>query len=351
MNMISETSASPSIGDDVVHVALSLYDPAGTYSRHAGVVIASILANTSNPVCFHILHDETLTVENRKKLEETYNGNVAECAGCQSPDVAGIHFVDMSDMETHNDVDLDEMGGIFSRGTIYRLCIPEVLNNIKSVIYLDCDLVVNLDIVDLWTKTTCGQDYILAGVREDNSSSEPDSTVPRELIKTNSAGLTLERYINAGVLIMNLEKLRDEYAEKGNLCVRAAEYIRRNKPQCPDQDFLNAEYIGRILFIDKMYNTVPVEDYEDVFNVKMIFHFFSKGKPWNLVRGSNADMLYWKYLTYTPWKEELIESFYKAATNDEFYHRHSNACISRLKKQLKNNIKNIKRIFRKSDSI
>lgn len=57
----------------MIHIALSVYDPKGTYSRHAGVVMASVLRNTDATVCFHILHDETLTKENRRRLEETAN--------------------------------------------------------------------------------------------------------------------------------------------------------------------------------------------------------------------------------------------------------------------------------------
>ena len=44
-----------------VHVVLAVYDPKGTYSQHAGVVMTSIFENTQSPVGVHILHDETLT--------------------------------------------------------------------------------------------------------------------------------------------------------------------------------------------------------------------------------------------------------------------------------------------------
>ena len=39
-----------------VHVALAVYDPTGTYSQHAGVVMTSIFENTKSPVVVHVLH-------------------------------------------------------------------------------------------------------------------------------------------------------------------------------------------------------------------------------------------------------------------------------------------------------
>lgn len=327
----------------MIHVALSLYDKNGTYARHAGVLIASILRNTTEAICFHILCDDTLTEVNRRKLEETYASNAQNKNG-------SIRFVDMYGyLEQYQDVDLDAIGGIFTRGALYRLCLPEALADVDEVIYLDCDIVVNLDINLLWNERLrdgAKDKYILAGVRE-YQLPEPKSFVPRETIKTDKFGLSNDRYINSGVLLMNLEKIRSEYAVKNSLLARTVSYLAKHKAPYPDQDFLNAEYINMTLYVDGKYNEPPIEDYEDVFNVEKIFHFYAKGKPWNLIRGSNADMLYWTNLTYTPWRGELIESFYKAASEGEFYHRHSRACVERLIKQLKNNIRAMRRLFKK----
>ena len=64
--------------NDVVHVVLGVYDPSGTYSRHAGVVMASIFEKTRSSVCVHILHDRTLTDENRDKLQRVADAYAQE---------------------------------------------------------------------------------------------------------------------------------------------------------------------------------------------------------------------------------------------------------------------------------
>ncbi len=50
---------------------MSVYDPKGTYSQNAGVTMTSIFENTNHPVIIHLLHDETLTQDNRQKFLNT----------------------------------------------------------------------------------------------------------------------------------------------------------------------------------------------------------------------------------------------------------------------------------------
>lgn len=323
-----------------VNIALTIFDPSGTYARHAGVVIASVLHNAKVPVHFYILHDETLTSINRGKLQETYDGNSSINGG-------RMYFVDISDYFVgYRTTDVDEMCLRFTRGSLYRLCLHEVLSELQNVIYLDCDIVVNLDIDGLW------HDYMqdggrrtICGVYGNRGSSNPDITVPRNEIKTDWRGLNRERYINSGVLVLNLGRLRAKY-ESGAMLKDAVAYVKRCRPKTPDQDFINAEFVGDILYADPKYNFAPDRIYKDVFSLERIWHFYLKGKPWQMVTVSNADMLYWRYLLLTPWRDEIVESFYSAAVNDLYYHRHSSDCINRLLHRLADNIKNMKRIFR-----
>ena len=58
-------------GKDVIHVALSIHYTKGTYSPHAGVVMVSIFERTQSAVLVHILHDDTLSPDNRAMFAET----------------------------------------------------------------------------------------------------------------------------------------------------------------------------------------------------------------------------------------------------------------------------------------
>ena len=105
----------------MIHIALSVYDPKGTYSRHAGVVAASVLSNTDEDVCFHILHDETLTDENKRRLEETVSKSLSKSSGTGH---GMIDFVDVSNAFSRvNDVDMEKISLRFTRGAGVRLVL------------------------------------------------------------------------------------------------------------------------------------------------------------------------------------------------------------------------------------
>lgn len=322
---------------EVIDVALSIYDPKGSYSRNAGVVMVSLLMNTDAAVSFHILHDETLSEENRMMLEKT---------ALLAPSKSGvacrreIDFINVSDcFDNITKVDIDELCGICSRGCLYRLAMPELLPEIKEVLYFDCDIVVALDVEALWNTRLYERGYALAGVLDDVYRPLPELKTTKAAIKTDGRGLMRERYINSGVLLMNLEKMRREAGEKGTLLKRAAKYFDRFLPFLPDQDFLNAEYLGDIVYLDVKYNTdSKIDHFDKVFSIERIWHFSGRTKPWVAYTGSNADMLYWHYLSLTPWKDSVIETMFRALTNEKYCHRHSRDCIQRLKAQLKENI-------------
>ena len=271
---------------------------------------------------------------------ETFETNALNKTG-------GMRFIDISScFDEYRTPEVDEMCFRFTRGTLYRLCLHEVLKDIRSVIYLDCDIVATLDIADLWHEyIKDGGMHTVCGVYGNRGTSNPDRTVSRNKIKTDWRGLNRERYINAGVLVLNLDRMRTKYGS-GEMLKNAVVYTKRCHPKTPDQDFINAEFLGDILYADPKYNFAPDKNYDDVFSLERIWHFYLKGKPWQMVTGSNADMLYWRCLMLTPWRDEIVESFYSAAVNNLYYHRHSSDCINRLTRRFVENIKSLRRIFK-----
>ena len=86
----------------------------------------------------------------------------------------------------------------------YRLFIPKLLPDEKKAIYLDADIIVNLDITELWQ--TDLENHPLAVVLESE-----DGAIPARYSKLVIEGFVKgENYFNSGVLLMNLEVLREE---------------------------------------------------------------------------------------------------------------------------------------------
>lgn len=63
----------------MIHVCYGLYDKDGRYSKFAGTSVCSMFENTKSEVTVHILHDNTLTADNRDKfliLAKRYNQTI-----------------------------------------------------------------------------------------------------------------------------------------------------------------------------------------------------------------------------------------------------------------------------------
>ena len=80
--------------------------------------------------------------------------------------------------------------------TYYRLKLASLLPDVSKIIYLDCDIIVNSDISELFDVNM--DECLVAGVRDIN----------RRMLKINP------KYVNAGVLLLNLDMWRKENFEQ-----------------------------------------------------------------------------------------------------------------------------------------
>ena len=119
-----------------INVCLACDD---NYSKYAGVTIASILVNAAenDELEFYIL-DGGITQDNKSKLLSLRN--IREGA---------INFVKI-DNEMFNDYLNIKTHDYIAIPTYYRLKLPTLLPNVSRVIYLDCDVVVNTSLNDLF---------------------------------------------------------------------------------------------------------------------------------------------------------------------------------------------------------
>ena len=274
----------PVLDEDVIHIGFGLHDKDGHYSVWVGTVMQSIIEHTDSRICFHILHDETLSNENKRKLKR-----VAK----QKSNSIKLHYVDTSIFD-----DVKDRLHTFTVGTMFRLMLPEMLPNLNKIIYLDADIFVNIDIKELWDIDT--SDVCVAGVKDywvANYAWNP-YPVQKELVNRDS-------YINAGVLVLNLNKIRS-YC---NMKEKTLEYLIENpESNLFDQDALNVVYKNSIKTIDSKWNTfvgVVREQNRDKLN-DCLFHFV--GNFLILYSESKIDKEYFKVISRTPWADYEIEN-------------------------------------------
>lgn len=267
----------PALDEDVIHIGFGLHDKDGHYSVWVGTVMQSILEHTDSRICFHILHDETLSTANKYKLEMVAHNGSSKIE---------FHKIDEDDFSAVK----DQMSR-FTIGTMFRCSLPGLLPDLNRIIYLDADLFVNRDIKELWDVDI--REYCLAGVVDEGVAVH---NYPRILNKYPE--IKKESYFNAGVLYMNLKKIR----EFGNLKKLVLDFLIENpEADLPDQDALNVLFHNKVLYLDGSWNQFVYLHRKD--NVekldKAIFHYAATLLM--LYLHSQIDLEYFRVICRTPW--------------------------------------------------
>lgn len=292
--------------EDIIHIGFGLHDKTGHYSVWVGTVMQSILEHTDSRICFHILHDETLSIDNKYKLEKVARSGSS---------IIEFHKIDENDFSV-----VKNQMSRFTIGTMFRCSLPELLPNLNRIIYLDADLFVNRDIKELWDVDIC--EYCLAGVADEGVDIH---NYPKILNKY--PGIKKESYFNAGVLYMNLKKLR----EFGNLKKLVVDFLVENpEVGLPDQDALNVIFHNKVLYLDGSWNRFVFMHRKD--NVekldKAIFHYVAALLM--LYSHSQIDLEYFRTICRTPWIDyEMYHQFEQCfdRMNDRVYQYQNMLCL------------------------
>ena len=310
----------------MIHVCLSLYDKNGHYSKFTGVSIASILENTNSPVTVHLLHDSTLNQKNRDKFNRLVGNyeNVMHRGG-------GIDFLNVEELCSDKINDLKNempymMTGRFSLATFYRLFIPELLNDeVHKAIYLDSDIFVNLDIKELWD--TDIEKNFLAASPEILQEQNPDQFMPPPC---RDNVVQPKNYFNAGVLLLNLTKLRSIK----NLAGEGAKILKEHPTyrEYSDQEILNFMFAENAVHLPAKFNTqVRRERAKGNFHIeRKIYHYLggSMGEGLTLNTADVFNRLWFNVFVRTPWFDfDLLENIQTGVQNflDNLQYRHLNA--------------------------
>lgn len=265
------------------------------YAPFLSVALNSAIKNSSKDRKYKaiILYQE-LSEENRKKLVSLKTDNFS------------IEFVPMeSGLESITDRMSNRLRCDYFTLTIYfRLFIPKMFPEYDKGIYIDSDVVLTSDIAKLF-ETDIGDNYIAACTDLSVADVPP-------LVKymEQAVGVKAKEYINSGVLLMNLKKLREVKIDEHFL-----ELLNTYHFDCiaPDQDYLNAICNGNIYYIDEIWDTMPNENKSPLENAKLI-HYNLFSKPW-CYDDIQYGEIFWDYAEDSGYIDEI--KAYKAGYSDE----------------------------------
>ena len=230
-------------------------DESGRFSKYPATSMVSIFENTNSKITIHLIHDSTLTESNREKLIDLV-----------SMYDQSIQFYNLDEIFPERIANLkskyDEISNLYhwAFGAMYRLLAPELIDASK-IIYFDTDIIVNLDIEELWNIDL--KNFPIAAKPEidaiPNIEAIPDEI---DIFKTNPKKICdvlnlvkHENYFGSAVLVMNLDLIRQIFSEENTTLIDVSFAILQKYPlEYPDQDALNFLFSESYLHLPAKYN-------------------------------------------------------------------------------------------------
>ena len=257
------------------------------YAPWLAVAIRSITQNSSPRYNYHIivLH-ENLSEGHRQRI--------------QALSAPGFEVELIPMQEKFEGIESDFIGNklradYFTLTIYFRLFIPDMFPQYSRGIYLDSDIVVPGDLARLY-ETNLGDNLI--GACPDFSIQEvkPLTDYVEKAVGVDRA----IEYINSGILLMNLEKLRQV-----QLGQRFLELLNKYHFDCiaPDQDYLNALCKGKIKFLPEEWDAMPNDHKPELPNPQII-HYNLFAKPWCYDNIQYADY-FWYYAASSGYEEVI----------------------------------------------
>lgn len=275
----------------MIHVCFCFSDKTERYSKFVGTSMLSIFENTSSPVTVHILHDNTLSQDNRNKLLTLVKSRnqLVKFYNIESlcaDKLAAIKKFFPSINKTR-----------YTFGAFYRLFIPTVLPaDVSKAIYLDGDIIVTLDINELW-QIELGEKIFGVVTEAENKVNAASFFI---LCRNNV--LKAEDYFNSGVILMNLDALRTSESTM----TKGIHFLVENSTynQFPYQDVLNYCFATQTLKLPLKFNML-VKNWRKI-NLeenKAIYHY-AGGKSFGLNMRDQFHKLWMSYFVRTPFLDE-----------------------------------------------
>lgn len=209
------------------------------YAMPLGITLFSALDHLESDldVKLHIL-DGGIEPENRSRIEAVVR---------QADPAANFHW---SGVDTSVFADFPT-SQYLTPAAYLRLLIPDLVSDdVDKAIYLDGDLLVEANLGNLWRTDLDG--HSVGAVR---SIGSPFVSMVRELRECDALDLPPRHpYFNAGVLLINVAKWREE-----NITEQILDFISRH-PECigfADQDGLNAVLAHDWKALDLKWNVTP----------------------------------------------------------------------------------------------
>ncbi|MGH1486224.1 MAG: glycosyltransferase family 8 protein [Cellvibrionaceae bacterium] len=267
----------------MIHIAASSDN---NYAQHVGVMMQSLLSNTSTPeqVQIHLISNEIS------------DNNLQKLSLCADKFSASLNIIPANNQQYDNLPTLR-----YGTSAYQRISLGDYLpSTAHKAIYLDCDILVLGDIKGLWDTPL-----------DNNPLAAVENLSPKAC---QSLDFARNDYFNSGVLVADLQWWRnnDIYTDAVSFITEHADRLKYI-----DQCTLNNIFKKKWKRLDLSWNQQAdiygvLKKYSDgcgyskadikkAIKQPNIVHFIGTQKPWLLNCFHPHKNLYWHYLAQTPW--------------------------------------------------
>ena len=182
-----------------------------------------------------------------------------------------IQFINVNKIKKYIEEKSPNYNTKYSQLSYIRCYFSKILNE-EKILYIDADAIVVDNIKELWNTNI--KNKALAGVHEGGEWSK----------HLGIEGMD-NKYINSGVLLMNLDYIRKEKLDDAMIDLLNQKYYAY-----PDQDVINIVCKDKIRYVSNIYNSAEttgiVEDAK-------IIHYIRQHKGW--IKGSQRSDIWYRY--------------------------------------------------------
>jgi len=279
------------------------------YAKYTIVLLQSIMVNASNAGNY-------LLVILDCGISESSKTDILQQVNRKSN--FKVVFIDLSNTLQENRHLFAETN-LISIATYGRLFIPMILQDFERAIYLDVDMIVNLDIAELGYVDL--QDNYIAAVIDSTIEEKRyliwlDDRDLNDYCQRKLALSSANYYINAGLVVFNLNQWR-----ANNLFMRCIESLTKlGRLIWNDQDILNYVCKDHIHYLPQKYNCLCfdspiretaryqkeisqhqflrdlIDEHSKAYHSKdSLFHFVGGLKPWYFPESNRNNIFWWRH--------------------------------------------------------
>ena len=283
-----------------IHIALTIDNK---YIYPLLVFLTSLFDSRANTT-FYIIHIMT-----SKNLRPEYFTKINSLMEKQAKDISNVTYYNMGD---------DFKGAItgthISTAAYYRIALPSLLPYVDKIIYTDTDVLNFCDLSEMYSLEFKDKMYFMGTLDQIGLLNE-----------LKSLGIITKKYMNSGILLMNLKGMRKDGIEQ-----KIRKYIFSHYLDHHDQTAINGACYENYEILSFKYATFNFKSFENMvewnnkqdklyryndlelrqgFYEPRLLHFAGWTKPWDKKWANINGEYWWYYAKKSGFYDEILRTY------------------------------------------